>query len=45
MENKESFALVPKYTCVRVVMLFISSMGWRIHYMDVKTTFLNGITE
>jgi hypothetical protein len=27
------------------VMSIVSVMGWRIHQMDVKTTFLNGIIE
>jgi hypothetical protein len=26
-------------------MSLASFMGWRIHHMDVKTTFLNGIIE
>jgi hypothetical protein len=26
-------------------MFLISCMGWKIHQMDVKTNFLNGIFE
>ena len=45
MDYKDIFALVAKYTSIRVVMSLVSVMGSRIHQMDVKIAFLNGIIE
>ena len=45
MDYEETFAPVTRYTSIRAVMSLVSFMGWRIHQMDVKTTFLNGIIE
>jgi hypothetical protein len=42
---EEPFALVTIYASIRVVISIASVVGWRIHQMDVKTTFLNGIIE
>ena len=39
------FAPIAKYTSIRAVMSLVSIMGWRIHQMDVNTTFLHGIIE
>jgi hypothetical protein len=40
-----TFSPVARYTSLREVMSLASFMGWRIHHMDVKTTFLSGIIE
>jgi hypothetical protein len=45
VDYEETFAPVARYTSIRAVMSLVSFMGWRIHQMDVKTTFLNGIIE
>jgi hypothetical protein len=45
VDYEETFAPVTRYTSIRAVMSLVSFMGWRIHQMDVKTTFLNGIIE
>jgi hypothetical protein len=45
VDYKETFAPIARYTSIRAVMSLVSFMGWRIHYMDVKTTFLNAIIE
>lgn len=42
---EETFAPVAKYTSVRTVIAIVASKGWKIHQMDVKTAFLNGIIE
>jgi hypothetical protein len=42
---EETFALVVRYTFIRAILYLVSFMGWRIHQMDVKTPFLNGIIE
>jgi hypothetical protein len=41
----ETFALVARYTSIRSIIALATSMGWNLHQMDVKTTFLNGAIE
>ena len=45
VDYEESFAPVAKCTSIRAVTYLVSFMGWKIHQMDVKTTFINGIIE
>jgi hypothetical protein len=45
VDYDETFTPVARYTSIRVVISIAAEMGWRIHQMDVKTTFLNGIIE
>jgi hypothetical protein len=45
VDYEETFAPISRYTSIRVVISLSSVMGWRIHQMDVKTTFLNGMIE
>jgi hypothetical protein len=44
VDYEETFSLVAKYS-IRAVLSIASEMGWSIHQMDVKTTFLNGFIE
>jgi hypothetical protein len=41
----ETFAPVARYTSIRAIISLSTSMGWNLHQMDVKTTFLNGAIE
>jgi hypothetical protein len=43
IDYDETFASVAKYTSIKVVIFNAAEMGWRIHQMDMKTAFLNGI--
>jgi hypothetical protein len=45
VDCEETFAPVARYTSIRAIMSLVSSMRWRIHQMDVKTTFPNQIIE
>eukprot|EP00253_Pinus_taeda_P013649 PITA_13649 len=45
IDYEETFAPVAQYTSIRSVISLIAEMGWEIHQMDVKTTFLNGVIE
>jgi hypothetical protein len=45
VDYDETFASVARYASIRVVISIAVEMGWKIHQMDVKTTFLNGIIE
>ena len=42
---EETFALVARYTSICTIISLTTSMGWILHHMDVKTTFLNGDIE
>jgi hypothetical protein len=41
----ETFSLVARYTSIRSTISIASVMGWKLHQMDVKTAFLNGVIE
>jgi hypothetical protein len=41
----ETFALVAKYTSIKSIIAIAFAMGWKLHQMDVKTAFLNGVIE
>jgi hypothetical protein len=45
VEYDETFAPVARYTSIRAMISIATQMGWKIHQMDVKTTFLNGKIE
>jgi hypothetical protein len=45
IDYDETFAPVARYSSIRSIFSLSVHMGWRIHPMDVKTTFLNGIIE
>jgi hypothetical protein len=45
VDYNETFSPVARYTSIGVVISIAAKMGWKIHQMDVKTTFLNGIIE
>ena len=45
IDYEETFAPVARYTSIRTVISLAAQMGWEIHQMDVKTTFLNGVIE
>ena len=41
----ETFALVARYTTIKTIISLAAVFGWKLHQMDVKTTFLNGKIE
>ena len=45
IDYKETFGPVDRYTSIRLVLALAAVMKWKIHQMDVKTTFLNGVVE
>ena len=45
IDYEETFAPVARYSSIRSILSLSTQMGWRIHQMDVKTKFLNGIIE
>ena len=45
IDYEETFATVARYTSIRTEISLAAQMGWEIHQMDVKTTFMNGVIE
>jgi hypothetical protein len=45
IDYEETFAHVARYTSIRTIIAFVAKMKWKLHQMDVKTTFLNGVIE
>lgn len=45
IDYEETFAPDARYTSVRAVLAIAATKGWKVHQMDVKTTFLNGEIE
>ena len=45
IDYDETFSLFARYSSIRAMLALSAQMGWKIHQMDVKTTFLNGQTE
>jgi hypothetical protein len=43
VDYDETFSLIARYTSIRAVISITAEMGWKIHQMDVKTEFLNGL--
>jgi hypothetical protein len=42
IDYEETFSPVVRYTSIRTILLLATVMKWKVHQMDVKTTFLNG---
>ena len=45
VDYDKTFASVARFSSIRVVIFVVGEMGWRIHQMDVKTAFLNGLLQ
>ena len=45
IEYEETLAPLAKYTSIRSALALATVMKWKIHQMDVKTAFLNGVVE
>jgi hypothetical protein len=45
IEYDEIFAHVARYTSIRIIISLATVFCWKIHQMDVKTSFLNGEVE
>jgi hypothetical protein len=45
IDYEETFSSVARYTSIRDILAIIVVMKWKVHQMDVKTTFMNGIVE
>jgi hypothetical protein len=45
IDYEETFAHVAKYTSIRTIITLAAKMKWKLHQMDIKTTFLNGVIK
>ena len=45
IDYEETFALVVRYTSIRTILALVAVIKWKVHQMDVKTAFLNGVVE
>lgn len=45
IDYEDTFSLVARYSSIRIILTLEAQFRWRIHQMDVKTTFLNGEVE
>ena len=45
IDYEETFAPVARYTSIRIVLSLASKKKWKLHQMNVKTNFLNGLIE
>ena len=45
IDYEETFSPVARYTSFRTIIALATKMKWKLHQMDVKTTFLNGVIE
>ena len=45
IDCEEIFSPVARSTSIRSVLALASVMKWKVHHMDMETTFLNGVVE
>jgi hypothetical protein len=45
IDYEETFTSVARYTSIRTIIALAAKMKWKLHQMDVKTTFLNRVIE
>jgi hypothetical protein len=45
IDYEKTFAPVARYTSIRTIIALAAKMKWKLHQMDVKTAFLNGVIE
>ena len=45
IDYEETFAPVARYTSIRSILALAAVMKWKIHQMDVKIAFLNGVVK
>ena len=45
IDYEKTFTPVARYSSIRTIISLAAKMGWCVHQMDVKTSFLNGVIE
>jgi hypothetical protein len=45
IDYEETFVVVARYTSIRAILAIVAEIKWKVHQMDMKTTFLNVVIE
>ena len=45
VDYSETFAPVARLDTIRLLLAISAQLGWKVHQMDVKSAFLNGILQ
>ena len=45
IDYEKNFAPIARYTFIKSILSLATVMKWKIHQMDVKIEFLNGVVE
>ena len=45
IDYEETLAPVARYSSIRTIISLATEMGWRVHQMDIKTAFFNGMIQ
>ena len=45
VDYEETFSPLARYTSIITIMALVAKTKWKLHQMNVKTTFLNGVIE
>jgi hypothetical protein len=45
IDYEETFSPLVRYTSIGTIISLADNMKWKLHQMDMKTTFLNGVIE
>jgi hypothetical protein len=45
IDYEDTFSPVSRYTSIRTIIALVAKMKWKLHHMDVKTTFLKGVIK
>jgi hypothetical protein len=45
IDYEETFALVARLEAIRILLAFSVAKGFKLHQMDLKSAFLNGVLE
>ncbi|KAL6349689.1 hypothetical protein AAG906_041096 [Vitis piasezkii] len=45
VDFSNTFAPMARHDTIRLLVALTVKMGWKIHYLDVKSAFLNGVLE
>jgi hypothetical protein len=45
IDYEETFTPIARYTSIRTITALAAKMKWKLHQMDVKTTFPNGVIK
>ena len=45
IDYEETFTPISRYSFILTIISLAAEMGWRVHQMDVKTAFLNGVIK